>query len=323
MKNKEKFSVGIDLGGTNIKIGIVSNSGRIVKKEKVKTYAEEGPDAVVSQIKLAVNNILKKNKNKIEGIGIGSPGIVTLKDGIVEYPPNFPDWGRVCLGKIIGDEFGFNVHVDNDANVAAIGELMFGNGKKLKSFIMVTLGTGMGGGIIFKRKLFRGEYGAAGELGHMTIDYKGTKCNCGSFGCIETFVGNHYMISDTEKQLTENMNSLIWDLIHKDFENLTPIIIQKAAEEGDAFAGRIINEMGFYIGCSLASVTNLLDISTFIIGGGVAGFGKPLFDAIQKTVEVRVLKPLQKRVKILPAKLKNDAGIKGASALVFYKSDDL
>jgi glucokinase len=323
MKNKEKYSVGIDLGGTNIKIGIVSNDGRTIKKEKVKTYAEEGPDTVVSQIKLAVNNILKKNKKRIEGIGIGSPGIVTLKGGIVEYPPNFQDWGEICLGKIIGDEFGLNVHVENDANVAAIGELMFGNGKKLKSFIMVTLGTGMGGGIIFNRKLFRGEYGAAGELGHMTIDYKGAKCNCDSFGCIETFVGNHYMISDTKKHLTENMNSLIWNLIDKDFENLTPVIIQKAAEEGDTFASRVINEMGFYIGCSLASVTNLLDISTFIIGGGVAGFGKPLFDAIQKTVEVRVLRPIQKRVKILPAKLKNDAGIKGASALVFYKSDDL
>jgi glucokinase len=322
VKNKERYSVGVDLGGTYIKIGIVSDGGKLVKKEKVKTHAEEGPDAVVYQIKLAINNILKKNKKKIEGIGIGSPGIVTLKGGIVEYPPNFPSWGRVYLGKIIGDEFSFEVHVENDANAAAIGEMMYGNGRKLKSFIMITLGTGMGGGIIFNRKLFRGEFGAAGELGHMTIDYRGYKCNCSSFGCIETFVGNHYMINNVKKQLTENMDSLIWDLINKDFENLTPIVIQNAAEEGDMFASHIINEMGFYIGCSLASVANLLDISTFIIGGGVAGFGKPLFDAIQKTAEVRVLRPLQKRVKVMPAKLKNDAGIKGASALVFYKSDE-
>lgn len=323
MKSKERYSVGVDLGGTNIKIGIVSSSGRIVKKEKVKTFAERGPDSVVAQIKYAINNILKKNKYKIEGIGIGSPGIVKLKGGIVEYPPNFPNWGRVYLGKIISKEFDLKVHVENDANVAAIGELMFGNGKRLDSFIMVTLGTGVGGGIIFNKKLFRGEYGAAGEIGHTTIDYKGAKCNCGSFGCIETFVGNHYIVNDIKKQLTDHMDSLIWKLIDEDFENLSPITIQEAAEKGDAFASQVINDLGFYIGCSLASVTNLLDISTFIIGGGVAGFGKPLFNAIQKTVEVRVLRPIQKRVKILPAKLKNDAGIKGASALVFYKSYDL
>lgn len=319
MKNKEQYSIGVDLGGTNIKIGLVSKEGKIVKKDKVPTQAENGPQSVVSQIKLSIHNILKNNDKNIRAIGIGSPGTVTLKGGVVEYPPNLPGWEKVKLGEIIGKEFDMDVYVENDANVAAIGEMIFGNGKKLNSFVMVTLGTGVGGGIIFNRKLFRGDYGSAGELGHMTIDYNAAKCNCGSFGCVETFMGNHYIVNSVRKQLPENMHSTIWRLINDDFEQLSPKIIQKAAEEGDSFAKRVINDLGFYLGCCLASTANLLDISTFIIGGGVAGFGKPLFEAVKKTVETRVLRSIQKRVKILPAKLKNDAGIKGASALVYYK----
>jgi glucokinase len=199
--------------------------------------------------------------------------------------------------------------------------MIFGNGRKLCSFVMVTLGTGVGGGIIMNRKLFRGEFGAAGEVGHMTIEYEGPKCNCGSFGCVETFIGNSYLISIVKKSLPEHPDSLIWKIIKDDLEQLSPITIQDAMEQGDDFAHSIVNDMGLHLGSALTSVSNLLDISTFIIGGGVAGFGEPLFDAIRKTIQSRVLTPLRKRVKVLPAKLKNNAGIKGASALVFYKSE--
>ena len=198
---------------------------------------------------------------------------------------------------------------------------IFGNGKHLHSFVMVTLGTGVGGGIIMNKKLFRGEFGAAGEVGHITIQYNGPKCNCGSFGCVESFIGNSYLINIVKKSLPEHPESLIWKIINDDLEKLTPITIQKAMEQGDEFALSVVNDMGLHLGSGLASVSNLLDISTFIIGGGVAGFGEPLFIAIGKVIKARVLTPLRKRVKVLPAKLKNNAGIKGASALVFYKSD--
>jgi len=323
MKDKEQYSIGVDLGGTNIKIGLVSKDGKIVKKDKVPTNAGSGPESVVSQIKLSIHNILRKNDKKIKGIGIGSPGTVTLKGGVVEYPPNLPGWEKVRLGDIISKEFELDTYVENDANAAAIGEMIFGNGKKLNSFIMVTLGTGVGGGIVFKRKLFRGEHGSAGEIGHMTIDYSAGKCNCGSFGCVETFLGNHYIINSVRKKLPENMHSSIWKLIDNNFERLSPRVVQQAAEEGDSFAKQVINDLGFYLGCCLASTADLLDISTFIIGGGVAGFGKPLFHAVEKAVETRVLRSIQERVKILPAKLRNDAGIKGASALVYYKLGDI
>lgn len=320
MKKKEKFAVGVDLGGTNIKIGIVSEKGKIIKKDKIESKASEGPEEVISQIKKAISQILKGNKRKIEGIGIGSPGVVSIKKGTVEYPPNFPNWKKVNLGQIIKKEFKMTVQVENDANTAAIGEMIFGNGKQFNSFLMITLGTGVGGGIIFDRKLFRGEFGAAGEIGHTTIDFKGIKCNCGSYGCIETFIGNSHIINRFKKELPEHPDSLIWEIINNNLDLLTPKHIDEALEKKDEFAQSFINDMGYHLGSALASAANLLDISTFIIGGGVAGFGKPLFDAADKTIKARVLTPLRKRVKVLPAKLKNNAGIKGASALVFYKS---
>jgi glucokinase len=323
MSKKEKVAVGVDLGGTNIKIGLVSQDGKIVRKTSIDTKAEQGPDVVISQMKKGIKEILSKNKKDIAGIGIGSPGVVTVKKGIVENPPNLAGWNRVRLGEAINKEFEHDVYVENDANAAALGEMIFGNGRKFNSFIMITLGTGVGGGIIINRKLYRGEFGAAGEIGHTTIDYKGDLCNCGSFGCIETFVGNSYLVKRVKKNLPEHPDSLIWEIIKNNLELLTPIVIQDAFEQGDEFAASIINDMGLHIGAALASVSNLLDISTFIVGGGVAGFGVPLFEAIGKTIRTRVLTPLRKRVKVLPAKLKNSAGIKGASALVFYKSENI
>lgn len=320
MAKSDRYTIGVDLGGTSIKVGVVSEKGKISKKLSVETKAEGGPDAVVKQIKKGIHDILNQTQKKIYGIGIGAPGIVSVKKGTVENPPNFPDWKKVNLGKLIEKEFKKKVYVENDANAAAIGELIFGVGKKIDSFIMITLGTGVGGGIIIKNKIYRGEFGAAGEIGHVSIDHNGPQCNCGSTGCIEAYVGNHYLVSRVSKELADHQSSKIWELIDNDLEKLSPKIIDIASESGDAYAQSVVKTMGFYIGCALASVSNLLDISTFIIGGGVSGFGKPLFDSIKETASSRVLTPLRKRVEVHPAKLKNDAGIKGASALVFYKS---
>ncbi|OGU52942.1 MAG: hypothetical protein A2006_04555, partial [Ignavibacteria bacterium GWC2_35_8] len=309
MAKTEKYAIGVDLGGTNIKIGIVSQRGKLLKKISLSSKAEGGPDKVVKQIRLGIKEILSKNKKKIRGIGIGSPGVVSIKKGTVENPPNFPGWTKVNLGNIISKEFDIDCHVENDANAAAIGEMIFGTGKRYNSFVMITLGTGVGGGIILNRKLYRGEIGAAGEIGHITINYEGPRCNCGSFGCIEAYVGNNYLISKVKADLTASPNPKILKLVNNDLNLLTPLIINKAAEDGDAFAKSVISEMGEQIGSALASVSNLLDVSTFIIGGGVSGFGRPLFTAINKSLVVRVITSLRNRVKVLPAKLKNEAGI--------------
>lgn len=320
MGKSEKYAIGVDLGGTNIKIGIVSDKGKLIKKTSIKTEAEGGPKKIISNIKKGIEEILVKNKYKIRGIGIGCPGVVSTKKGTVENPPNLPGWEKVNLGSILKKELDISVHVENDANAAAIGELIFGAGKKYSSFIMVTLGTGVGGGIVFNKKIFRGEFGAAGEIGHISIDADGQQCNCGSTGCIEAYIGNHYLKERVKIDLKQNPDSKIWQLIENDISRVSPRIIQNAAELGDEYAKSVILKMGKQLGVTFASLSNVLDISTFIIGGGVAGFGKPLFDSIRTTLSARVLTPLRPRVKVIPAKLQNEAGIQGASALVFYNT---
>ena len=320
MAKTEKYAVGVDLGGTNIKIGIVSDKGKLVKSISIKTEADCGPKNVIANIVKGVETILAKNKLKIQGIGIGCPGVVSIKKGIVENAPNLPGWKNVKLGPIIKEKFGYKVHLENDANAAAIGELMFGAGKKFDSFVMVTLGTGVGGGIVFNKKIFRGEFGAAGEIGHISIDVNGPKCNCGSTGCIEAYAGNSYLKEQIRSELKDYPDSKVWKLIENDLSKVSPRIIQAASEKKDAYAKFVIERMGKQLGAALASLSNLLDISTFIIGGGVAGFGKPLLDSARKTISERVLLSLRSRVLVIPAKLQNEAGIKGASSLVFYNN---
>jgi glucokinase len=318
MANKNKYAIGVDLGGTSIKLGIVTNTGRIIKKITIRTEAEKGSKKVIENIISGINELTEKSKYKISGIGIGCPGVVTPGKGIVENPPNLPGWDRVNIGKIISHEFKKTVLVDNDANAAAIGELTFGSGKKYNSFIMITLGTGVGGGIVINKKIYHGDFGAAGEIGHISIDYNGPKCNCGSYGCIEAYAGNLYLRERVRTQLIKHPESKIWKLINNDLSKVSPRNIQDAAEQGDEFAKSVIDELGMHLGSAFASLCNVLDISVFIIGGGIAGFGKPLFDSIRKTIARRVMAPIRPRVRVLPAKLKNDAGIKGASALVFH-----
>lgn len=320
MTKSEKYALGVDIGGTNIKIGIVSDRGKLIKSYSVKTQPENGPKKVISNICKGIDDILEKNKLKIQGIGVGCPGVVQIKKGIVENAPNLPGWKNVKLGQILKARYGYKIHIENDANAAAIGELIFGAGKKFDSFVMVTLGTGVGGGIVFDKKIFRGEFGAAGEVGHISIDINGPKCNCGSTGCIEAYAGNAYLRDIVRSELLEHRDSKIWELIENDLSKVSPRIIQLASEKNDTYAKFVIERMGKQLGAALASLSNMLDISTFIIGGGVAGFGKPLFDSTRKTIANRVLLPLRQRVLVIPAKLKNEAGIKGASSLVFYNN---
>ena len=318
MIKKNKYAIGVDLGGTTIKLGIVTNNGKIINKISIRTEAEKGPKKVIANLISGINELTNNSKFKITGIGIGCPGVVTPGKGIVEKPPNLPGWDKVNIGKIISKEFNKPVFVDNDANAAAIGELTFGSGKKYKSFIMITLGTGVGGGIVINKKIYHGDFGAAGEIGHISIDFKGPKCNCGSCGCIEAYAGNLYLRARVRTELRKHPESKMWKLINNDLSKVSPRNVQLAAETGDAFAKSVIDELGMHLGSAFASLCNVLDISVFVIGGGIAGFGKPLFDSIKKTISKRVMAPIRPRVRVLPAKLKNDAGIKGASALVFH-----
>ncbi len=312
-----KFIIGVDLGGTYIKAGSVSKDGNLLNESSIPSMGEVGPEAVVSQIAKAVEAIKQKHPGEeLLGVGIGSPGIVDLDGGTVKYPPNLANWKVFRLGEEVSKMIGARVEVENDANAAAVGEMKFGAGKGLQNFIMITLGTGVGGGFIIDGKVFRGETGGAGEIGHTTINFDGPLCGCGNHGCVEAYVGQKYLSRRVAEQLKDHPGSLINKLIAGDTDKLEPKIISQAADQGDEFALRIWKEVGMYIGTAVASSFNLFDVTTLIVGGGVASAGKPLFDSIAATVKERVLTSLKPRVKIFKARLENSAGVIGAAALI-------
>jgi glucokinase len=318
-KNEQmkQFVIGVDLGGTFIKAGIVDNLGNILLEDSIPTEAEKGPEHVVVQISKIVRKLSEKfDSGEILGIGIGAPGQVDPA-GAVKYPPNFPGWGVVYLAQEVQKETGIEAVVDNDANVAAIGEAKFGAGKEHPNFIMVTLGTGIGGGIIIGGKIYRGPTGGAGEIGHVSIKFDGPKCNCGNYGCVESYVGQRYLSAWVAKELENNPNSKIIELVNGDLSKIEPYIISLAAEQGDEFAINVWKKAGFYVGVMLASVMNLFDINVAIVGGGVAKAGKVLFDAMNQTVKSRALKPIAEKAIVIPSQLGNKAGILGAGALAF------
>jgi glucokinase len=317
---EKNIVIGVDLGGTRIKLGAANQKGEIIKDINIAAEAEKGPETVVGNIIKGAKELIECGlfpKESVRGVGIGAPGSVDLDGGTVKYPPNFPNWGVVRLGEDVSRGLnGLNVEVDNDANAAAAGEAKFGAGIGTPNFFMLTLGTGVGGGIIIDGKVFRGVTGAAAELGHISIDYNGAQCNCGNKGCIEAYVGQRYFSKRTAEQLRDNPKSKILELINGDIDKLEPFIIFKAAEAGDKFAKDVLAEFGFYVGIAISSLINIFDFELAIVGGGISAAGSFIFDPMIKTAKERVLSVHKDKFKIVPAELGNRAGILGAAALV-------
>ena len=312
-----KTAIGVDMGGTTIKTGVVSADGTIRYSNKFPTCAGEGPAKVIQQIRAAVQDAIQHADGaRVTGIGIGSPGVVD-DDGVVKAPPNFVDWDEVPLRSELAKLFpSFTIAVENDANAAAIAESRFGAGVQYPNFLFVIWGTGVGGGIILNHKIFRGPTGGAGEIGHFSIDYKGPKCNCGNVGCVEAYVGQKYLSQRTAQRLHAHPDSRILQLVGGDFSKIEPVYISQAALEGDKLAREILVEAGELLGVALSAVMNIMDLRISIIGGGISAAGDFVISAVQDSVVRHVLKPLRKEIRVLPAQLGNEAGLLGAAGLV-------
>lgn len=308
-----KSAIGIDVGGTFIKGGRVGREGIIGATVQVPTGAEHGPEAVIKNI-IEVIRSLGMNEEQT-GVGIGMPGLVSLDHDTVKYPPNFSGWTVVPLAARIRAAIGFPCIVDNDANCAAIGEAAFGAGREIPDFIFATLGTGVGGGIIINGEVYRGETGAAGEIGHTTIDYRGPQCNCGSFGCVETYVGNRYFCARVEAALATRTDSMLHAMLKEDTGGMSPELVARAAAAGDAFSAQQLYDAGYALGVGLANAMALLDIHTVIVGGGVAQAGELLFAGTRRAITQFSQKPMAEAFRLLPATLGNTAGILGAARL--------
>jgi glucokinase len=326
----EKFSIGVDLGGTSIKFATVTASGKIISEHHLPTEAKKGQAVVIGNLMKGIEQLLSANTDadnakNLVGVGIGVPGVVSLDGGTISYPPNLPGWTVVRLGDIIAEKLRetrklrVKIAVENDANIAALGEAKFGAGRELKNFMMITLGTGVGGGIILNDKIYRGVSGGAGEVGQVSINYGGEPSNAGIRGTIESYIGQQRISEYAREIVKENPHSKILQLAGGKPEAIEPKIIADACKHGDQTAIQIFNHVGTLLGCVLGTAVSILDIRKFVIGGGVAGAGDYIFKPAAESLKHFTLKSMHDGLEILPAKLGNKAGVMGAAALAMEK----
>ena len=313
-----KKRIGIDVGGTNVKVALVSNTGDIIYSNSIPTGSEMGFDYTIGNIKDAIKTLLSETKssnNDIEAIGFGFPGQVDNKTGLVKCLPNIPGWENVPIAEIIEKEFGITTKIDNDVRCAALGELKYGAGKGCENLICITVGTGIGSGIILNGKLVRGASNSAGEIGHIKLFYNDKKlCGCGDYGCLETYVSGPAIV-EMAKDYIRGGKSTKYREMAKDGE-ITPYIVAQAAMQGDVVAKQIFNIMGEYLGTGLASVVNLLNPEKIIVGGGVANCGDLLLAPLRETLNKRAMPLSASAVEVVPAQLANTAGVIGSSLLI-------
>lgn len=313
----KKFRIGVDVGGTNVKIALVDLQGSIIYSNSVPTRAEMGYEYTIDNMKQAITDLMKEtktDKNVIGGIGFGFPGQIDYEKGIVRLAPNIPGWVEVPIAAMIEKEFGIPTRVDNDVRCAALGELNYGAGVGCENLICITVGTGIGSGLIINGKLVRGANNAAGELGHIKLQMNGGPlCGCGDFGCLEAFASGPAIVAMAEEYIKGGKSTKYREMAN---HGITPFIVAEAAKQGDAVAQRIFTIVGEYIGIGLTSVVNLLNPEKIIIGGGVADAGDILFNPIRETLQKRAMKIAGSTVQIVPAQLGNTAGVIGASMLI-------
>lgn len=299
-------TIGVDVGGTNIKLGLVASSGRIIAKTNLvtKTYAHH-PRHLIDALVAAIRALIQENGKTIKdiaGIGIGLPGLIDVSKGNVIFMTNIPGWKNIPLRRIIQTQLKLPVFIDNDVNLAALGEWKLGAGKGCKNLVCITLGTGVGGGLVLNGELYRGEGFVAGEIGHIPLNEQGPACNCGGMGCFERYVGNRILMDKAAGIFGK--------------ENIQPQDVFALANCGNALAVRFWRETATHIGNALVGVINLLNPRLVIIGGGIANNYKFMGKTIQKVIRRRAMKVQKNMVRIVRARLGDEAGILGAHILV-------
>ena len=310
--------IGIDVGGTNVKIALVDENGKIIYSNSVPTYAKMGYEYTVNNIKQAISDLMKEtntSEKEIKGIGFDFPGQVDYKTGVVKLAPNIPGWVNIPIAKMIEEEFHIPTKIDNDVRCAALGEMMFGAGKDCENFICITVGTGIGSGIVINGQIVRGASNAAGEIGHIKLQPEnGLLCGCGDSGCLEAYASGPTIVAMAQDYIKGGKSAKFAEMAGDG--EITPYIVAKAAEAGDVVAKRIFEIIGHRIGLGLTSVINLLNPEKVIVGGGVAECGELRLETIRKTVKERAMTVAGETVQIVPAQLGNSAGVIGASMLV-------
>ncbi len=315
----KKAAVGVDIGGTSVKLGLVSGSGKVVARSSFPTESHSGRSkmlkALVGHI-LGLDREAKRRGFRLSGVGVGAPGPIDVRRGRVYFFPNVPGWKNTPLKAILQRRLRRPVWLDNDAGAAALGEFCFGAGRGSKSMIALTLGTGIGGGWVLDGRLFHGPAFSATEIGHVIIHEDGPLCACGNRGCVETYVGNHYFVAEVRKRLKQGARSVLKQWIRQGKE-LSPLLVAQAARKGDSFSKKFWLETGEHLGTVLAGLCNVLNPDRVILGGGIAQTGRLILDPVTAAIGKKAFSIAARSVKVMPAKLGMDAGLVGAAALVF------
>jgi glucokinase len=311
--------VGVDLGGTNIKAGIVDiDTGAVIYSQSVPTLAREGHVAVMARMAdviLAAITASGYEKSQVNGVGITAPGVLDLEKGLTLFLPNLPGtWPNVPLRDTIVAKTGLPTFLLNDARAITYGEWQFGAGRGAETMACFTLGTGVGGGLVVNGKLHLGIGGTAGELGHQTIDFNGPMCGCGNRGCLEAYASGPAIAAMGVKAVLQGRTSIIGQLVNYDLNKITPEILAEAAKQGDAEAKDIFERTGMYLGVAIGNVLVSVTPTKVVLAGGVAAAGDLLLDPIRRTLKSRVTLVDVSKVEIVTASLGNNAGVLGVAS---------
>ena len=312
------YRIGVDLGGTNIATGVINEKNEIIGRGKVKTRAPRPAEAIFDSIKEAVDMAVANagiNYADVISVGIGTPGSVNKDTGAIEFSNNL-QFNSVPAKQMLEERLKKPVYLENDANAAALGEAVAGSGNGVKNFVAVTLGTGVGSGIIIDGKIYRGSNFCGGEMGHMVINVDGIPCNCGRKGCWEKYASATALVSQAVEAMEGNKGSLLWQTCDGDLNKVEGKTIFEAYDMGDAVAKAVVDKYLYYVAVGIANVVNALQPEAVCVGGGISGQGEKILQPIRDMVKAeRYSVYAEKQAALLPAALGNDAGIIGAALL--------
>lgn len=322
MSTNLRYTIGVDLGGTNLRIAAVDPEGAIRERINLDTEVKEGRLRVVADMCDAVKEIEQRLPDgQLGGIGIGVPGIINLADGTVRQSPNLPGWSDFPVRDDIEQLLGTQVILENDANAAALGESWVGAGRNVESLCMMTLGTGIGGGLILDGRIWHGREGMAGELGHMTIDPNGALCGCGNLGCVEAYASAS-AISRMAMAAVRVGRSPELARDAEELGELTAEIVYIKAKQGDTVAREVFEMVGRSLGVAIANLINIFNLPLYVVGGGVAHGWDAFAPSLMAEVHKRSLVARSTNPTIVPSALGADAGLVGAAHLPQIAEED-
>jgi len=311
------IAIGVDIGGTFIKVGLVNEKGKVIDRGKIETI-KDNPKTCLENVSKVILELIKKNKVKVSGVGIGMPGL--LNNGTLIESSNLKPWLGTNIASVINKNTHIKVAISNDANVAALGEATFGAAKSANNVILLTLGTGIGGGIIINKKIYDGNKGQGAELGHVVISLDGEKCGCGRNGCLETFASARALIRQAIKEMELNKKSYMWKLVDNNLDNVDASTPFKAEKHSDKSAKKVIDNYVKYLSQGILNYCNIFRPEIVLLSGGVALQKANLTNKVNKYLKDHYygLKGAEKVI-VKTSTLGYDTGVIGAACLILLK----